>query len=269
VSQRIREKIALVKQTFSNNLVKEQRFNNADVIERALDFLIERDCSESNERVEIPRFDGNHVYFMCTDSAISQLLHSVKRHHDICHSRLEFRQDQILMCGTVASFQLSCSSGHSVSWSSSVYLPNGTFLANARWIHSCYSTGLLPGQISRFQDGLGFVAPTANHVRDLTAKYTEAVKITTGRVCDSALQEEIGLSFENGGAISILTDARHGGRRNAKDTNVVCIGHETHKVLKEQHVTKEDDECTQRHELLGTKKLYSFFDSAIPSLGGQ
>jgi hypothetical protein len=70
------------------------------------------------------------------------------------------------------------------------------------------------------------------------------------------------LSFENGGAISILTDARHGGRRNAKDTNVVFIGHETHKVLKEQHVTKEDDECTQRHELLGIKKLYSYIPMA-------
>jgi hypothetical protein len=51
------------------------------------------------------------------------------------------------------------------------------------------------------------------------------------------------MSEESDGAIAILTDARHGCRRNAKDTNVVCIGNATHKVLREEHMTKDDDMC--------------------------
>jgi hypothetical protein len=47
-----------------------------------------------------------------------------------------------------------------------------------------------------------------------------------------------------------MTDARHGWRKNAKDTSVVAIGEKTHKVLKCEHVTKTDDLVTQRHSLL-------------------
>ena len=65
-----------------------------------------------------------------------------------------------------------------------------------------------------------------------------------------------------------MTDARHGQRKNAKDTNVVCIGQTTHKVLKDIHVTKDEDPCTQRHELLGTKKVYEYFDSNLPFISG-
>ena len=102
----------------------------------------------------------------------------------------------------------------------------------------------------------------------MTAKFATAVCATKDLVCDQALKEEIGMSEENGGAIAILTDARHGCRRNAKDTNVVCIGNQTHKVLREEHVTREDDAITQRHELLGTRRLYDYFDSDISSIGG-
>ena len=56
--------------------------------------------------------------------------------------------------------------------------------------------------------------------------------------------------------IDISTDARHGWRKNAKDTSVVAIGEKTKKVLDCVHVTKKDDPVTQRHEVLGTKKIY-------------
>lgn len=70
------------------------------------------------------------------------------------------------------------------------------------------------------------------------------------------------------GAISILTDARHGCRRNAKDTNLVYIGDSTHNVIRKEHVTRTDNQCTQRDKLLGTKRLYDYFDNDIPSVGG-
>lgn len=63
--------------------------------------------------------------------------------------------------------------------------------------------------------------------------------------CDQALWEEIVQSQDNDGAISILTDARNGFRKNSKDTNVVCIGNATHKVIREEHVTRTDDQNTE------------------------
>ena len=75
-------------------------------------------------------------------------------------------------------------------------------------------------------------------------------------------------SFENKGLIDIVTDSNHGHRKNAKDTNVMCLGQTTHKFLKDIHVTKDDDHCAQRHELLGTKRLCKYFDSRVPFISG-
>ena len=53
-----------------------------------------------------------------------------------------------------------------------------------------------------------------------------------------------------------MTDARHGWRKNAKDSSIVAIGDNTHKVISCQHVTKTDDPVSQRHEKLGTERIY-------------
>ena len=218
VNFRIREKIALVKDRFRD---KQQKLNNTEVLERALDLLIGNNPA-SPATLDVPQYDDEQQYFLCTDSAIVNLLNSIQSHATLCPSAFLFRREQILMCGSVASFHLYCASGHCCSWSSSVYLPNGLFLTNARWNHACLSTGLLSTQISRLQDSLGFIELQAEVQRDMTAKFATAVCATKDLVCDQALKEEIGMSEENGGAIAILTDARHGCRRNAKDTNMLC-----------------------------------------------
>ena len=56
--------------------------------------------------------------------------------------------------------------------------------------------------------------------------------------------------------ISIITDARHGWRKNSKQTDVPCIGHSTHKFLCDQIITKQDDPVFQRHEGIGTDRIY-------------
>ena len=53
-----------------------------------------------------------------------------------------------------------------------------------------------------------------------------------------------------------MTDARHGTRKNARQTDVICLGNSTQKVVAYHVVTSEDDPVAQRHELLGTKKIY-------------
>lgn len=70
----------------------------------------------------------------------------------------------------------------------------------------------------------------------------------------TALLEEVGMYDELDG-IDIITDARHGWRKNAKDTSVVAVGDRSHNVLNCVHVTTAEDPVTQRHEKLGTEKI--------------
>ena len=173
----------------------------------------------------------------------------------------------VTMRGGVQIVKLSCNNGHTYSWTSSPYLPNGKFVANTRFIHSYHTTGLLPSQFERFSSCMGFTSFDAT-VKLIESDYRKSVDEEAKVSCEVAIIEEINSAFEREGVIDIMTDARHGHRKNAKDTNVVCIGQSTHKVLKDIHVTKDEDPCTQRHELLGTKKVYEYFDSNLPFISG-
>lgn len=50
------------------------------------------------------------------------------------------------------------------------------------------------------------------------------------------------------------------GEKNAKDSSIVAIGDNTHKVLQCCHITKADDIVSQRHELRGTENIYDEFE---------
>ena len=56
-----------------------------------------------------------------------------------------------------------------------------------------------------------------------------------------------------------MTDAWHGWQKNVKNTCLVAIGENTHKVLQWVHITKNDDIVSQRHEAKGTEKIYQYF----------
>ena len=55
--------------------------------------------------------------------------------------------------------------------------------------------------------------------------------------------------------IDIITDARHGTRKISAFSDVVALGDTTHKVVAIQTVSKKDDPCSQRHELIGVKNI--------------
>ena len=65
------------------------------------------------------------------------------------------------------------------------------------------------------------------------------------------VEESASYYDEKFGEIDILTDARHGWRKNAKNSSSVAIGEKTHKVVSCQHVTKGDDVVSQKHERIG------------------
>ena len=75
-----------------------------------------------------------------------------------------------------------------------------------------------------------------------------------GRVpCGCPLRENC-VPYPEMDGINILTDVRHGTRRNSRYKDVVCIGAESHRVLRVETVTRADVPCAQKYELLGTKK---------------
>lgn len=71
---------------------------------------------------------------------------------------------------------------------------------------------------------------------------------------------EVGCQSENEDGIAIMTDARHGWRKHAKDSSVVAIGEKTHRVIKCENVTKQDDTVSQRHEKIGTERIYKYLE---------
>ena len=72
-----------------------------------------------------------------------------------------------------------------------------------------------------------------------------------------APDEEI-VAYPEMNGINILTDVRHGTRRNSKYTDIICIGTESHKVLRIETITRADKPCAQKHELVGTNKIYDY-----------
>ena len=68
-------------------------------------------------------------------------------------------------------------------------------------------------------------------------------------------------SAQYDGGLAILTDARHCWRKNARFSDVVCIGSRTHTVLCVQTISKNDDMCSQQHELIGVKPIYDYLDA--------
>lgn len=73
--------------------------------------------------------------------------------------------------------------------------------------------------------------------------------------------EEMALTTEEKDeGISIMTDARHHCRKNSFHTDHVALGHYTHKVLNIQHITKQHEKSTQKHETVGCERMYEEFD---------
>jgi len=271
VREALREKIQAVKS------VSPIRMTNTDVVMTALDFWITSNTMNSNvppEHTDTLAPCGNVTLgaendenlFLSSVTATENLIQISEYHGRRCRGSLAV--DSNIMCGPVGVMKLKCQFGHFFTWNTSPSLPDGTHFATAKFIHGYLSCALLPNQVERISQVLGFSKISVETATNCEEKYQDIVHKEKEYSCEDALMSEIGSSFDDDGEIGIMTDARHGWRRNAKDTNVICIGQKTHKVIKDIYVTKSDDPVTQRHEMLGTKKLYEYFDSNIESIGG-
>ena len=61
--------------------------------------------------------------------------------------------------------------------------------------------------------------------------------------------------------INICTHARHDIRKIFMFSDVVCIGADTHQVLRSELISKIDSLHPQSHEFIGTLRIYHYLDS--------
>lgn len=95
----------------------------------------------------------------------------------------------------------------------------------------------------RFVEDAG-IGKISNQKKDMHSLKMHIQEKYKDPVYTSVLEEVASYENEELGTVDIMTDARHGCRKNAKDTSVVAIGEKTHKVLSCEHVTKSDDYVT-------------------------
>ena len=90
--------------------------------------------------------------------------------------------------------------------------------------------------------------------------YSPVAEEITSESCTEGLQKEDDVTNDLPcKSIKILTDARHSTRKNGQFGTVTAIGTNSHLILQSVTISKQEDPCSQRHEKLGTIRLYEHF----------
>ena len=90
---------------------------------------------------------------------------------------------------------------------------------------------------TRFATAAGIGCISKERRSNIFGKYKDHAQNECVNSIDNAVNDEIS-SYEELDGINIMTDARHGWRKNSKDTSVVALGEQTHKVMECVHITK-------------------------------
>ncbi|CAC5412437.1 unnamed protein product [Mytilus coruscus] len=159
--------------------------------------------------------------------------------------------------GHVAAVRFNCDTDkhHSILWSSSPYLPNGEYLANLKTFHGYTCSGMLPVHYNRFANAAKIGHINKQKQQYMFQRYKHHIEQQYNESIESAVLKEIGM-YDDLTGINIMTDSPLGWRKNAKDSSVVAIEDKIHKVLN----TKSDDSVSQRHEKLGTQRIYQYLE---------
>ncbi|CAC5381790.1 unnamed protein product [Mytilus coruscus] len=118
---------------------------------------------------------------------------------------------------------------------------------------------MLPVHYNRFANAAKIGHINKQKQQYMFQRYKHHIEQKYNESIESTVLEEIGM-YDDLTGIDIMTDARHGWRKNAKDSSVVAIGKKIHKILKCEHITKSDDSVSQRHEKMGTQLIYQYLE---------
>lgn len=266
----VQNKLQQIKRKLSQ--LKDGFVSNTDVINAVFDCWLSNNSDGTHPTgtigsyQEVSQCDTMQDLFITSADSLQSIVDRTYYHSRYCsHSckvTKRVRRGHVIVATVTCSNQ---ESPHTFSWSSSPYLPNKEYLANHRVCHAMVCSGMLPVHYTRFANAAGIGCVTRGKRKIFHTNYKESVQSAHDKSIEDALLDEIG-AYEELDGIEIMSDARHGWRKNAKDTSVVAIGERTHKVLKCEHVTKADDTVSQRHEMNGTRKIYDYFASKDVSI---
>ena len=123
-------------------------------------------------------------------------------------------------------------------------------------------SGMLRAQFDKFLQFFCIGHFTWTAITGVLHSLSATISVLSQGSVSRALYEEVARTAEttsDNRCVRLMTDARHACRKNSHHSDVVAIGQVTRKVINIQHVTKLDDKSTQRHEVLGTTRLYDEF----------
>ncbi|KAK3083302.1 hypothetical protein FSP39_018873 [Pinctada imbricata] len=277
-----RKEILDTMQKIKNELTRRENknFGNIQTLEYLFELFNQTQSGEgngndsSNNRswstyVTAKKSSMKQKIFLCAEKSLEKIIETVDAHARSCTGQLKIKK--ITTRGHVVMTNLKCENlqqTHNIKWSSSPYLPNKEYLVNSRVNHGLICSGMLPSHYNRFVDGAGIGKIGKAKRENFLKSYKKFLQDECKESMSTAILEEVA-SYEDEklGEVDIMTDARHGWRKNAKDSTIVALGDKTHKVISCQHITKSDDRVTQRHEKIGTKKIYEDLQSNDVSVG--
>jgi hypothetical protein len=157
--------------------------------------------------------------FMCTTSAVENLLKRVSEHKDQCTGTFSIADS--LCFQHVATHKFHCSAGHDMDWASSPHVEGGDFLANLRMAHGYLSSGMLPNQYERFCKSAGIGVLGDKYLNGIQTTYSKTIQDLATKSMNDAVNEEIAHSEcirkdSDDHGISVMCDARHCWRKNAQ-----------------------------------------------------
>lgn len=244
----------------SNFASQGYKYSNLDIVNTALRQLNRNMVNLKTgalPTIECAKSNADETLVITTVSALENLSGIVCLHKQFCNELVCLTSEK--KSGYSVQFNVSCVvCRFTRKWISSPVLPNKREIVNYRMTHAYLSSGVLPSHFERFSDATEFGKLPQTQMNGLIREYSACVELERKSSCASAFQQELASSSTDG--IDIISDARHSTRENSKLTDVVCIGYSSHKVVDHIVVSRDDDTCSQRHELLGTKKLYENFD---------
>lgn len=169
------------------------------------------------------------------------------------------RMRDISRTGHVIHVEYTCSSGHTIRWTSSEHV-NGNLIVNYRMAMAYLCSGMMPLQYEKLSKFAKFGMTSQRFRTNVLHSMGIITNLLRKTSVNLARSEEKDMSED--GSISIMTDARHACRKNSYHTDHVALGQRTHKVVDIQHITKTDERCSQKHEQIGCTKMYECFDEA-------
>ncbi|XP_078617371.1 uncharacterized protein LOC144885371 [Branchiostoma floridae x Branchiostoma japonicum] len=236
-----------------------------DMIMALLDsYLAVNDHSTASAPLPLPKYQSisdqnrdreGQKLFIAAEDSIRYLILNLHEHAQQCREQQKVRS--LLLRGHTGIFTMRCRRGHGFMWTSSPHIGK-PFLVNLRMAHGYMSSGMLPNQYKRLCANAGIGQISDANQRKSMILYADIASDQAKASMMDAITEEIG--EQPAKRLSIVTDARHAQRKNSHRSDIMALGQNNHKVVAYAPITKQDLRSSNQHEVLGTERLYKYFD---------